>query len=236
MSELALEYLARRGQVSTPLRHFCRNHPHCRDKLKPPTDNSRRAFCCERCHAGFYKTRCIVCEKELPPGRSDRRFCRKPSCRSRYRQNPGLFDFFEPNMGLGTGPADLSQKKSIKSKSKSALETDRAWHFVAATEARNRRLLEEHFDKLDSTAIDYCARCGRDDDLVDYKVDGDRWTTTCCECRTRFSAGQQRVKSGVPDGTPGSAWTAEELARLEDYRGQVPDDLSIPKFLRRVPS
>jgi hypothetical protein len=35
------------------------------------------------------------------------------------------------------------------------------------TEAKNRCLLEDHLAELDKVVIDYCAACGREDDLTD---------------------------------------------------------------------
>jgi hypothetical protein len=75
-------------------------------------------------------------------------------------------------------------------------------------------LLEAHFDELDSTATDFCADCGRDDDLVDYKL-ADRWATTCRDCRAKRLASQRRDPA------------AEALIAT------IPNDLSVPNFLRR---
>ena len=75
------------GQV---LRHCCRN-PRCRMKLAQPVDNPRKAFCTPGCHASFYLSRCLVCENAKPSGRSDRKFCNRPKCRSEYHRNPTLF-------------------------------------------------------------------------------------------------------------------------------------------------
>lgn len=130
-NSFALKHPSQRGQA---LRHFCRN-PHCRSKLQEPTANLHRAFCVHGCHQQFYRLRCIVCEKELPPGRSDRRFCRKPSCRNQYYRNPVLFDFNAPKLGLGTGRAHLASKSSIKPGTFSSDSGDRPWRIVAAGSA-----------------------------------------------------------------------------------------------------
>src|SRR5262249_22739880 len=134
-------------------------------------------------------------------------------------------------------------KNPIKMGIKSGLAGDRPWRIVAGPElspsalhcatvpdgpdcqwkdgafdrieAKNRAALNVHFDKLDSTAADCCALCGRQDDLVDYKV-ADRWVTTCRDCRAK------RDSANLPSGA------AELIA-------SIPDDLSIPEFLRRTP-
>jgi len=49
---------------SNPSHQRCRN-PRCKAWLKEPAENPRNAFCCASCEAGFYRTHCRVCEKEL---------------------------------------------------------------------------------------------------------------------------------------------------------------------------
>jgi hypothetical protein len=51
------------GAMSVELRHYCRNLK-CRSKLPAPIDSVRKAFCCRGCHSAFYRTRCLVCEKD----------------------------------------------------------------------------------------------------------------------------------------------------------------------------
>jgi hypothetical protein len=90
--------------------------------------------------------------------------------------------------------------------------------------AKNRATLEAHFDKLDSaaTADDFCTVCRREDDLVDRMVmaaDGypprghDQWETICRDCLAK------RSTASPPMPTPAQC--------------RIPDDLSIPQFLRR---
>jgi hypothetical protein len=94
-------------------------------------------------------------------------------------------------------------------------------------EAKNRAALDEHFDKLDAEAAanDFCAVCGRFDDLVDRRMmaaDGypprgpDRWETICQDCLAKRSADR---RAWPPMPTPAQY--------------AIPDDLSIPQFLRR---
>ena len=49
--------------MSVELRHYCRNLK-CRSRLPAPIENVRKAFCCRGCHNAFYRTRCLVCEKD----------------------------------------------------------------------------------------------------------------------------------------------------------------------------
>ena len=48
-------------------RHYCLNS-RCRAKLAAPVEINRKAFCSTRCHAGFYRSHCLVCDRGLPPG------------------------------------------------------------------------------------------------------------------------------------------------------------------------
>jgi hypothetical protein len=50
--------------MNVALRHRCRNL-HCRMKLKAPVENERHAFCCRGCFNSFYRSRCLVCEKDI---------------------------------------------------------------------------------------------------------------------------------------------------------------------------
>ena len=231
-----------RGAIETKLYHRCRN-PKCRVKLSPAADNKHKAFCCRGCYNSFYLKQCIVCEREKPAGRSDRKFCRRPRCRSQYSRNTSFYAYPVPN----TVRATDSSKSARKSGAKTGQFGPRPWRILAGPplsvsalraatvpdgpdnrweggsieriEAANRRALEAHFDKLDSTAIDYCSVCGRDDDLVDYKV-GDRWVTTCREHRAPTTAA---AAHGVP-----SDW------RPCSPSSPIDDDLPIPEFLRRT--
>jgi hypothetical protein len=83
-------------------------------------------------------------------------------------------------------------------------------------EAASERSLKAHFEKINSTAVDHCTVCSRDDDLVDYKID-DRWQTTCRDCRDKNQGDNVTLVSGK-------------------RRDQIPADLSIPDFLRRTPN
>jgi hypothetical protein len=98
-------------------RHMCRN-PRCRTKLQAPTENERRAFCCKGCHTVFYRRRCVVCERELPPGPQNRKLCRSAKCRNEYARFPHLFRFATGSTAPGTGNRERGLKSSIKSSTK----------------------------------------------------------------------------------------------------------------------
>jgi hypothetical protein len=110
--------------LDTVFRHYCRNQ-HCRSKLAEPVEDRRRAFCTLACHSSFYRRHCLVCEKELPPGPDHRKFCRKPGCKSEYRQYPHVYDFPGPtSQGARRAP-----KTPIKSGSFWCDKTGRGWRW-----------------------------------------------------------------------------------------------------------
>ena len=192
-------------QTTDNSRHYCRNR-HCRAKLKAPTDNLHRAFCCRGCYRQFYRVRCIVCEKDLPPGRSDRRFCRKPSCRSQYRRNPTLYDH-------SAGLADLSLKSPIKPGLKSGLGTDRTWRIIAGP-------------ALGPSAF-HCATIEPDTELVSQ-------LTRLHKQHYRDAAAGRLI--GPTDLPLNRLPKSERRGGLQWQRHcPIPADLNIPDFLRQVP-
>lgn len=60
--------------LDTAIRQFCRNQ-----KLAQPAESPRKAFCARGCHASFYRSRCLVCERELKRGSANRTLCKPAS-------------------------------------------------------------------------------------------------------------------------------------------------------------
>jgi hypothetical protein len=110
------------------MRHYCRN-PRCKMKLAEPVDNERRAFCTPSCHSSFYRQRCLVCEKELPAGRADRKLCKRASCRNEYRRFPHLFTFAGRKPALPTGRVEIASKTPIESGSFWCDREGRGWRW-----------------------------------------------------------------------------------------------------------
>jgi hypothetical protein len=84
--------------MNTPLRHRCRN-PKCRTKLKEPVGNEHKAFCCRGCFENFYRTKCIVCERDIGTDpltgekrkrHSKRKFCGR-TCRAEAKHFPHAY-------------------------------------------------------------------------------------------------------------------------------------------------
>jgi hypothetical protein len=88
----------RAGGMSVEPRHYCRNLK-CRSKLPAPIENVRKAFCCRGCHSAFYRTRCLVCEKDTGTNPltgekrkrlGQRKFCGR-KCKAEARQFPHVY-------------------------------------------------------------------------------------------------------------------------------------------------
>ena len=222
------------------LRHYCRN-PKCRSKLPAPVANEREAFCARGCYSSFYLHRCRVCEKPIEqPKRGQRIICKKAKCKNAWNAKLGFGRYVAPS------DAGLISDKPVNAGVQTPVKAPRGWRIVAGPEltpsqfhcatvpdgpglgpdglptweggayrrieAQNRAALEAHFDKLDAAAValDFCAGCRRTDDLVDYKMTADRWVTICRDCLV-----------------------ADRRALPPTPSHLIPDDLSIPQFLRR---
>jgi hypothetical protein len=81
------------------LRHRCRN-PRCGLRLKRPTDNPRRAFCCRVCFSQFYAWRCLVCERDIRcdplTGKSRSRSSHRRFCGRAHRAEAARFPEIYP--------------------------------------------------------------------------------------------------------------------------------------------
>jgi hypothetical protein len=220
----------------TETRKRCRN-PKCRMKLSTPVENEREAFCCRGCYQSFYLHRCIVCEGEIERTTANRKICKKSKCRNALAAGlgPGRFHGNPATTYQHPKNIELTQETPISCGSASASKRVE-WRIIAGPpltpsqfhcatvpdgpdcqwtdgayeriEAKNRRTLEAHFDKLDAEAVanDFCASCGRTDNLG---------VTLCYDCRDERSI----VKP----------------APILGQQHRIRDDLSIPPFLDRRP-
>ena len=195
-------------QFSQDLRHYCRNR-HCRSKLKAPVDNPHKAFCTKGCYDSFYLKRCVVCEKEKPSGRSDRKFCRRPKCRTEYHKNPGLFGETASTITVRTD----SSKSADSTGTKTGGLDDRPWRIAAAGSAI-------------SANVYHCATLPIDPDTVGRAAAANDWGRIRQEV-----AWSERAHVHGSDIKASSPVAAHNL-----YLTEIPSDLSIPGFLRRVQS
>src|SRR6516225_3274632 len=118
---------------SNPDRHRCRNL-RCKIRLKEPVANPRDAFCCASCEAGFYRTHCRVCEKELGDTKqnSRRELCGRRQCRNQFRSFRAQFLSAWYRGAIG---ASKPEKSSTKSTLKTGIKSDRPWRKVAGPDA-----------------------------------------------------------------------------------------------------
>ena len=123
---------------SNPSHQRCRN-PRCKAWLKEPAENPRNAFCCASCEAGFYRTHCRVCEKELTKQNSRRELCGRRQCRNRFRSfRSQFFSVWYPS-AIG---ASKPEKSSTKSTLKTWIKSDPGF---AIGHAYDREVLRENF-------------------------------------------------------------------------------------------
>jgi hypothetical protein len=218
-------------------RHYCRN-PKCRSKLPSPVTNLREAFCCRGCHTAFYRTRCRACEGPIEqPKKGGARFiCKKSRCISAWNANSGFGRYH-----VSKNPKAISETP-VKSGVAKPLKTDRGWHIVAGREltpnevrvatvadasdcqwrdgsferieAQNRRLLEAHFAKVKA------------DEQAE--IEGNGYFT---ETDWREVVSPDGVVCYIADSGRKTSVTVTDVSHLT-----IPDDLSIPDFLRRTPT
>jgi hypothetical protein len=206
--------------IETALRHRCRN-PRCRSKLPVPVSNSREAFCTKGCHGSFYLRRCLVCEKPIERKRESQKVCRKAKCRSAWRAGSGFGGYVAPSaVNLGAKDAGfVGVKEPIK--------PDRPWRIVAgslnpsaflratvgaeaAVEAINRTNAR-HWRDHNAEAEVHCLIQSHGLAVVRLNTPGKE--------RSQFMSGVQPETSPTP-------------AAVFDLIDSIPEDLSIPDFLK----
>jgi hypothetical protein len=208
------------------LGHYCRN-PKCRSKLPEPVANEREAFCARGCHSGFYRKRCLVCEAPMERRTERQLVCGKRKCRNALQTGIGFGRYHAPSSlvssletptkpGIKSGDAGgrgwriIAGPELTPNQLHCATVPDGAdcqWKGgeYERIEKRNRAALAARFDQLDHVAdqldrvaLDFCAACGRADDLVDHKMTADRWVTICRDCLAKRLIGI-RARAPVDD-------------------------------------
>ena len=192
-----------------PVRHRCRN-PRCKAWLKPPVENRRDAFCCAGCEIGFYRTHCRVCEKELAETKrsSRRELCGKRKCNNEFRSDrkrAQLVSRYYP-LAVTSKPG----KSSTKSTALSGIKSDLGF---AVGADYDREVLWENF-----------------------RANAKFWTAAWIQPHhppVNILGGYKFP--AVPDidlGAPAKSPTLNRPPDSNPQLAQVPDDLSIPAFLR----
>jgi hypothetical protein len=230
------------------MKHYCRN-PRCKMKLAEPVDNERRAFCTPSCHSSFYRRRCLVCEKELSAGRTDRKFCKRASCRNEYRRFPHLFAFAGRKPGLPTGRAEIASKTPIKSGSFWCDKEGRGWRWE--TFGDEHWLFNREDDVQARLILDgevYIIQLSPGIDYGRMPLEGAKRRALSLSLgrlplEPRLAERLARINELPPDPQNLVPWTASYLAGLAAVKSDAPsivpnlpsegDDLAIPAFLRR---
>jgi hypothetical protein len=106
-------------------RHFCRNL-RCRTKLSVPVENHHHAFCASGCFDHFYRSRCLVCEKDITvdpmTGQRRRRSGHRKFCGRKCKAEAAKF----PHAFRLPTKLSATSKSADKSRAKTRLEDDRA--------------------------------------------------------------------------------------------------------------
>jgi hypothetical protein len=106
-------------------RHFCRNL-RCRTKLSVPVENHHHAFCASSCFDHFYRSRCLVCEKDITvdpmTGQRRRRSGHRKFCGRKCKAEAAKF----PHAFRLPTKLSATSKSADKSRAKTRLEDDRA--------------------------------------------------------------------------------------------------------------
>ena len=206
-----------RGEFSVELRHRCR---HCRSKLPVPVENPHRAFCARGCYSSFYLKRCLVCEGAKPPGRSNRKFCRRLQCRTEYRGNKDRFEPIRPKPAPTPSLCTVSSKSAQSTGIKSAHNDDRSWRQIAGPE-------------LGADSFRYAAVGA---DVEPARRNARHWREAGAGVligRTdppiNLLGGYKFPNAPVVELT---APPAAARAAVPDSSHTIPDDLSIPNFLK----
>lgn len=202
----------------------CRN-PRCKSWLRPPAENPRDAFCCEKCAESFYRGHCRVCERPIVGKNSRRELCDDERCRSQFRRyRERFFGTWYPNPVLSS----KAEKSSIKSTVKTTINSDRAWRQIAGPDVPDVNLRIP----LDP---DFARRIAR--------VHNSYWEKKALICSAdppiNIGGGYKFPGAKTIDLNPPAAKvTSKKLdaatkAKADELIAQIPDDLSIPDFLKR---
>jgi hypothetical protein len=211
---------------SNPDRHRCRN-PRCKVWLKEPVASLRDAFCCTSCEAGFYRTHCRVCERELGNAKrnSRRELCGRRQCRNQFRSfRHQFFSVWYPSASGASKP----EKSSTKSTPKTGIKSDRAWRKVAGPDVPeiNYRI------PLDPELV---ARLNRQHNRywIDDALIGPNDPPVNILGGYKFPNAPAVDLNPIAPKTEKQKFSPDQQKRLDELRAQILADLSIPAFLWR---
>jgi hypothetical protein len=223
-----------RGEFAeTTLRHYCRN-PKCRMKLPKPASNPREGFCTRGCYRSFYLHRCLVCEEPIEratTGGNPRLICKRSKCRNALRMGLSFGHFYEQT---GQGPSDGVMLQEVPVNSAPASDSkplDRRWIQIAGPLLTPNQF---HCATVGGSAMDAVLRIEAQNKAMlkaaeeaEIAANGE-----FSDADWREVISSDDVKCFV---------TTFTVAVTDTYNAspvpdaQMPDDLTIPEFLRRQP-
>ncbi len=197
-------------------------------KLKPPVENEHHAFCTPGCYSQFYLKSCIVCENSLPAGSTARRLiCKRAKCKSALRATPNRYKW-PPS--YPTSQAALNGSESpIKSGLKTAHKGARPWHLVARPE-----LTTSQFHCATVPDGPDCEWKGGEYERIDARNRAllrDHFRKQAAKCLLHNAPVNILGGYRFPDAP---AIELKSPAPNVAHAHHLPDDLSIPDFLRRA--
>jgi hypothetical protein len=206
------------------MRKRCRNFK-CGSKLAKPVSNPSEAFCARGCHTQFYRSRCLVCEGPMERKSEQQKLCKKSKCRNAW------------NRGFDLGRYGASKPLSTPSRIVDSIDPApgpkgaRGWHIVAGLE-----LTPDQFRAATVPDGSNCQWKGGDYERIEAKNKAALKAAEeeAIEAGGYFAEPEWREVIS-PDGVTCfvSRFRDGEVAQHTPVLPPIPDDLSIPEFLRR---
>jgi hypothetical protein len=188
------------------------------------------------CHSSFYLHRCLACERQIPRNAEHQKVCHRSECKRAWRLKTIQSRFLGWDSGSDSTPLETSIKPGLPE----AVKAGRGWRIVTGEtspsgfhcgivpdgpgwqwkdgqfkriEAANRAALKAHFAKLEATEI------AANSELTDPE-----W---------REVISPDGVRCFVTTSTPDVKVIMKPITVEISAGLSIPDDLSIPEFLRR---
>jgi hypothetical protein len=219
------------------LRYRCRNRHLCGGcKLPEPAERAIDAFCCRGCYTGFFRNRCRVCERPFERRNERQQICDRRKCRNAFRANRA--SFFSSRY-----PEPTDVIRDPETSIKQGVKTACAWVVVARP-----AVSEENLQPPDSETAGRMARAGaefqkwrRQAEAAEVEAAGEfsdpEWREVvspdgvrCFATSARRAIESATAPSRCAPSDPVTTTAAAALIKT------IPDDLSIPAFLKRGPA
>jgi hypothetical protein len=210
------------------VRYRCRN-PRCAGKLETPAANPRDAFCCERCHEGYYRLRCRVCEQLFTRKTSRREVCGRSRCRHEFQRHPERFwGTRYPYKALGHN----AEKSLTKSTPKTGAKSDRGWRQIAGPELSPTRF------RAATLMIDAMPTSAANTVFEEYWAKQLRSAARRCRFKKRTPpvniVGGYKFPDAPEINLDPPAPESPITKSPSTSKSSATDNLTIPEFLRRI--